>query len=127
MRLRNRITLLPHGVYFADRSTLLPTERHRDYYAARARGGVGLVCVETSVVSQDARSANTIMVAGNRGTIPGYRAIADAVHAEGACVSGQISHQGSWASSAVTRRPLLSVSRLPDPGMRELGLPLDRT
>src|SRR3954454_1503242 len=88
MRLRNRIVLLPHGLFFADRSTLTPTDRHRAYYEARARGGVALVCVESSVVSRDGQQGAPLILSSDPGCVDGYTRIAESVHEHGACVSG---------------------------------------
>lgn len=125
LRLRNRIALLPQGVFFADPAELLPTERHAEHYRARARGGVGLVCIESTVVSLDGRQGAPLVLSSDPRSVAGFRAIADAVHGEGASVCGQLTHYGNQAASAVTGAPLLGPSRLPDPALREPALPLD--
>ena len=123
MPLRNRLVLLPHGLFFADRSRLVATQRHVDYYAARARGGVGLVCLESSVVSRDGMMVAPLMLATGPGAGEGYRRIAEAVHAEGARVCGQLTHYGNQGSSIGNRAPLVGPSRLPDVALREPARP----
>jgi 2,4-dienoyl-CoA reductase-like NADH-dependent reductase (Old Yellow Enzyme family) len=125
MELRNRLALLPHGLFYAGRDHLVATARHVDYYAARARGGVGLVCLESSVVSRDGMLAAPLVLASDRSAVPAYRRIVDAVHAEGAKVCGQLTHFGNQGSSLGNRRALLGPSRLPDVAIRESAKPMD--
>jgi 2,4-dienoyl-CoA reductase-like NADH-dependent reductase (Old Yellow Enzyme family) len=125
MRLRNRLALLPHGLFFAERGALVGTDRHVDYYAARARGGVGLVCIESSVVSRDGMLAAPLVLASDARSVAGYGRIAEAVHAHGAKVCGQLTHFGNQAASPATRSPLLGPSRLPDVAIRESAKPVD--
>ncbi|MBM3676902.1 MAG: mycofactocin system FadH/OYE family oxidoreductase 2, partial [Actinobacteria bacterium] len=123
--LRNRVALLPHGLFFADPRELVPTDAHVAYYRERARGGAGLVCTESSVVSLDGRQGAPLVLSSDPRCIPGYRRIADAVHAEGARVAGQLTHYGNQAAAAVTKAPLLGPSALPDAALREPARPLD--
>jgi 2,4-dienoyl-CoA reductase-like NADH-dependent reductase (Old Yellow Enzyme family) len=125
MALRNRMALLPHGLFYADRNRLVATERHVEYYSARARGGVGLVCLESSVVSRDGMMVAPLMLATEPAAGDGYRRIAEAVHAEGAKVCGQLTHYGNQGSSVSNRAPLLGPSRLPDIALREAARPVD--
>src|SRR4051794_23426429 len=125
VELRNRVALLPHGLFFADPTELLPTERHVDYYRARASGGAALICTESSVVSRDGRQGAPLVLSSDSRCVPGYSRIADAVHAAGARVHGQLTHYGNQASSAVIGGPVLAPSRLPDAAPREPARPLD--
>ncbi len=125
MELRNRLALLPHGLFYADRSQLVGTDRHVEYYAARARGGVGLVCLESSVVSRDGIMVSPLVLSSGERSVGPYRRIVEAVHAEGAKVCGQLTHFGNQGSSGATRRPLLGPSRLPDLAVREQAKPMD--
>ena len=124
VELRNRVALLPHGLFFADQADLLPTERHVAYYRARAEGGAALVCTESSVVSHDGRQGAPLVISSDPRCIPGYRRIAEAVHAAGARVHGQLTHYGNQASSSVIGGPVLGPSRLPDAALREPAQPL---
>ena len=126
MRVRNRLALLPHGLFYAHREELVPTRRHLEYYEARARGGVGLVCVESSVVSRDGQQGAPLVLSSDPACVEGYRAIADAVHDAGAKICGQLTHYGNQATTAVTRQPMIAPSVLPDLAMRELCRPMDR-
>ncbi len=126
LQLKNRIVLLPHGLFYAERSALLPTERHVDYYEARARGGVGLVCVESSVVSLDGQQGAPLVLSSDPRCIEGYARIAEAVHRHGARVCGQLTHYGNQAHQLTTRAPLIGPSRLPDLASREPAVAMSR-
>ncbi len=118
-RLRNRIVLLPHGLFFATWDRLVPTQRHLDYYRARAAGGAALVCTESSVVSGDGQQGAPLVLSSDAACVDGYERIAEAVHAEGSLLSVQLTHYGNQASQGVTRAPLLGPSTLGDPALRE--------
>lgn len=125
MHLKNRIAMLPHGLMWAARPEFRPNARHREYYAARARGGAALICLESSVISPDTRSVHSLVHSGDPACVPGYAAIADAVHEYGAKVSGQLVHYGNEASTSYTRAPLVGPSAVPDPVLRQQCLALD--
>ena len=46
----NRIFSSGHLTHFAENN--LPSKRHRDYYEARARGGIGMITMEVQSVSR---------------------------------------------------------------------------
>lgn len=119
MEIRNRIVQLPHGVSFTEMGDLRPTRRHAAYYQRRAAGGVGFVIMESSVASLDGQARFPLTLSSDPLNVEGYRAIAEAVHREGARMGGQITHYGNQASSTVTRRPLIAPSTLGDPIVRE--------
>lgn len=124
MSLRNRVVCLPHGLFYADRMTLRPTARHVGYYTARAEGGAALICCESSVASRDGVMGGPLVLSGDPGCIAGYGAIADAVHAHGARVAGQITHYGAEAATRVTKRPAIGPSPLPTPAQQQLPRPM---
>jgi 2,4-dienoyl-CoA reductase (NADPH2) len=126
LSLRNRVVCLPHGLFYANRMTLRPTARHVGYYAARAAGGAALICCESSVASTDGLMGGPLVLSGDPGCVPGYQAIADAVHAHGARVAGQITHYGAEAATRVTKRPALGPSSLPTPAQQQLPRPMTR-
>ncbi|WP_278247432.1 FAD-dependent oxidoreductase [Nocardioides sp. PD653] len=125
MHLKNRIAMLPHGLMWAARPDFLPNARHREYYAARARGGAALICLESSVISPDARSVHSLVHSGDPACVPGYAAIIDAVHEHGAKISGQLVHYGNEGSTSYSRAPLVGPSAVPDPVLRQQCLALD--
>ena len=91
-RIRNRILSTGHD-------TVLPTDGTVNdaliaYHRARAKGGVGLIVTQVAGVHETARYTSHLLMATEDGCIPGYRALADAVHAEGAVIFSQLFHPG---------------------------------
>lgn len=91
-RLRNRILSTGHD-------TTLPTDGTVNaaliaYQAARARGGVGLIVTQVAGVHETARYTSHLLMATDDGCIPGYAALARAVHDEGALIVSQLFHPG---------------------------------
>jgi len=90
--LRNRIVSTGHD-------TVLPVDCQVSpaliaYHAARARGGVGLIVLQVSGVHETARYTSHALMATDDSCIPGYRALADAVHAQGSVLFAQLFHPG---------------------------------
>jgi len=72
----------------------LMTDQLIAYQTARAAGGVGLIVVQVAGVHESARYTSHILMATEDACIPGYRRLADAVHAHGSAIVGQIFHDG---------------------------------
>jgi 2,4-dienoyl-CoA reductase-like NADH-dependent reductase (Old Yellow Enzyme family) len=92
VRLRNRI-------FSAGHDTTLPTDGTVNdaliaYHRARAVGGVGLIIVQVAGVHETARYTSHLLMATDDVCIDGYARLADACHAEGAAVFGQLFHPG---------------------------------
>lgn len=122
LTLRNRVVFSAHLTNYAvDR---LPTARHAAYYAARAAGGAGLVITEEHGVDADDRPYEKL-IHGSPAALPGYRAITDGVHAHGAAVLAQLTHNGGQSSGMYARRPVYAPSPVPDPMFREVPVELD--
>ena len=90
--IRNRILSTGHD-------TTLPTDGTVNealiaYHRARAKGGVGLIVTQVAGVHETARYTSHLLMATDDACIPGYRALADAVHAEGAAIISQLFHPG---------------------------------
>jgi len=118
MELRNRIVLPAIGTCFASFEGEI-TDRSINYYAARARGGAGLIILENTIVHPSGK-AFTIPALYADSFIPRLRDLANAVHAEGAKIFVQLAHQGRQMSSAITGSPLLAPSPIPSPMYREM-------
>ncbi len=90
--IRNRILSTGHD-------TTLPTDGTVNaaliaYHQARAKGGVGLIVTQVAGVHETARYTSHMLMATEDACIPGYRALAAAIHAEGAKVVSQLFHPG---------------------------------
>ena len=127
LTLKNRLILpgmergyaTPHGEV---------TQRYVDYIEARARGGVGLIVLESTYVEPSGKVRLAQLGVQDDRLIPGLRRLADVCHAHGAKIGTQIYHPGRQTSSQFTgKQPIapssISCSRVP-PGepVREMAV-----
>jgi 2,4-dienoyl-CoA reductase-like NADH-dependent reductase (Old Yellow Enzyme family) len=110
--LRNRIVLSAHVTNLAT-SERAASARHVAYYRERARGGTGLIVLESLAVHPTAGSSRLSMHAFDDTVVGGLADVADAVQAEGAVVLAQLNHGGREHNPMTTRRPLWSSSAVP--------------
>jgi 2,4-dienoyl-CoA reductase (NADPH2) len=115
----NRIVFSAHLTNYATQDGL-PSEQHAAYYAARARGGAGLIITEEHSTHPTDWPYEKLIHGFHPEVIPGYRRITEAVHAHGVPILAQINHNGGQASSMYTRRPVWAPSPVPDPLFREV-------
>lgn len=126
--IRNRILSTGHD-------TTLPTDGTVnqaliEYHRARAKGGVGLIVTQVAGVHETARYTSHLLMATDDSCIPGYRALAEAVHAEGAAIISQLFHPGreimesadgllavAWAPSVVPNERFHVMPRALDEAM----------
>ncbi len=95
VNLKNRIVMPPMGTNLADADGLA-TEEMIAYYAERAKGGAGLVIIESTVVQFPIGRA-TWHLGGiyDDKCIPGYAKMAEAIHKAGAKCAVQLQHAGN--------------------------------
>lgn len=115
---RNRIVFPAHLTNAA--VARRPTAQHAAYYGARAAGGAGLVITEEQSVDPADRPYEKLVDGTDPAVVPGYRAIADAVHAHGALVLAQLGHNGGQSSSIYSRAPVDGADDEPDAMFREV-------
>ena len=97
MCLENRIVLAAMGSNFANDDGSC-SERLIAYYEARARGGAGLLVLETSAACFPNGSTMPNTVAFSRDEfLPGLSELADRVHRHGAKIVAQLNHGGKMA------------------------------
>ena len=92
LEIRNRIFSSGHDTVMAEDGLI--GDRLIAYQQARAAGGVGLIIVQVASVHESAEYTAHALSAMDDTCIPGYRRLAQAVHAEGAAVIGQVFHGG---------------------------------
>lgn len=92
LEIRNRIFSTAHQTILAERGA--PGEKMAAYHEARARGGAGLIIMESSRPYKDDVSAGYYIDSSSDDCIPGYKLVADKVHKYGCRVFGQINHGG---------------------------------
>ncbi|CAB4732179.1 unannotated protein [freshwater metagenome] len=92
-----------------------------DYHLAVARGGIGLTTVAYLAVAPEGRTHQEQIVLGE-GTLAGLTRLADAIHATGAKVAGQVGHAGPVANGRSNGVRALAASRMPSPlSMQMIG------
>jgi 2,4-dienoyl-CoA reductase-like NADH-dependent reductase (Old Yellow Enzyme family) len=114
-RLRARVYLPAHQPGLADGG--LPGERYVDYHRQRARAGLGMqITGATPVQWSEVWAHGLTLVNVDDRIIPGYRALARAVHEEGGLMLAQLAHVGametagdaivsaSWERSEITQQ-----------------------
>lgn len=116
MEVRNRIVLPAMDMNLCDDGSLTPAEV--DHYAARARGGAGLVITGTGAVlwPEGAASLHQPAFSDDR-HVPAMALLADAVHAEGGRVAMQLCHHGKVSTVDMAAGREVLVPSLPVPPM----------
>jgi mycofactocin system FadH/OYE family oxidoreductase 2 len=111
VELRNRIFVPAHTTnYGVDH---LPSERHVHYHAEKARGGVGLIIFEAVRVHASSIGRAQGVIGYDPRCVPAFRRVAEAVHAEGAKLFGQIVHVGRHAEGYFGRTATWGASPIP--------------
>lgn len=72
----------------------LPSERTRDYFAARAKGGVGLITLGATGVDPQHPETPGGLHLGTDAAVEAHRALVEVVHEHGAKIQPQIVHAG---------------------------------
>ena len=107
--LRNRIVSSGHDTVMAVDGHV--TDRLIAYHATRAAGGVGLIVVQATAVHPSADYTAHALAIYDDAMIPGFRHLAEAVHAHGTPIIGQLFHGGREVMD--TRDGTLAVSLAP--------------
>lgn len=100
LTLRNRIVLTGHGTGMVVGEGASDRQAGRqliDYYAERARGGVGLIMLGTQQVHPSSPGLGHLLVNYDDSAIPGLCRIVEAVHEHGARIFGYLGHFGAQA------------------------------
>ncbi|MEZ5926424.1 MAG: FAD-dependent oxidoreductase [Hyphomicrobiaceae bacterium] len=92
LTLRNRIFVTGHDTYLPEQAR--PSDAYIAYQKARAKGGVGLIIVQVVGVHETARYTDSLLMGTDDACIPHFRALVEAIHAEGAKVFIQLFHPG---------------------------------
>ena len=90
--IRNRVLSTGHQTWLARAN--LPSDDMIAYHEARARGGTGLIIVESARFHESSFTDAPDLHIHIDDAIPAFRALAQAVHRHGAQVFGQLSHAG---------------------------------
>lgn len=115
----NRFVVPPMGNNFANPDGSM-SERSAAYYEARAKGGFGLITLESTVVYREAKGGPRKPCLFDDSVIPSFKNVADRCHAYGAKVSIQLQHAGPEGNSKLTGYPLKAASAIAPSDGREI-------
>ena len=118
LELKNRIVMLPMGTSLADRDGNL-SEAFIDYYAARAKGGTGLIVVEVTHVHPTSKIPFYARLYNDE-YIPRWKKLVEAVHSGGAKVFPQLVHAGRQTTSTISGTQPVAASPVPCPVNKEV-------
>ena len=112
---KNRIVMPPMAIYIPGSEGFVK-ERLIDYYEARARGGVGYIVVNATVVSEPSGRShpNQTRITDDK-YIPGFKQLVDVIHSYDVKTALQLYHAGRQRYGIVAGLPTLSPSGIPDP------------
>ncbi len=109
VQIKNRFAVPPMGNNFANTDGTL-SERSKAYYGARAKGGFGLITIESTVVYEKAKGGPRKPCLFSDSTVDSFKMVADECHKYGAKVSIQLQHAGPEGNSKLTGYPLQAAS-----------------
>ena len=115
----NRFVVPPMGNNFANTDGSM-SERSAAYYEARAKGGFGLITIESTVVYKEAKGGPRKPCLFSDEVVLSFKRVADACHAYGAKVSIQLQHAGPEGNSKLTGYPLKAASAIAPSAGREI-------
>ena len=122
LSLRNRV-VLPAMDQNSCTDDGLITDLTIAHYEARAKGGVGLLIVETSAVAYPIGATSEHQPSlSHDGVIPGLRRLAEAVHGHGAKIVVQICHHGKTGNLDTKRDRAKLVPSVPLPQVDPMGM-----
>ena len=107
----NRFATPPMGNNFANTDGSL-SERSAAYYEARAKGGFGLITIESTVVYSEAKGGPRKPCLFTDDTVDSFREVAERCHRYGAKVNIQLQHAGPEGNSKLTGYPLKAASAM---------------
>lgn len=114
IKLKNRIVLPPMQMNKATSEGGV-TDEIIEHYVARARGGVGLIIIEHTYVMPNGRLSTRQLGLYSDELIPGFKKLAEAIHAEGVPCVVQLNHAGARTTMEVIGEQPVSASNVPLP------------
>ena len=121
MELKNRIDMPPMGTNMGTPDGHV-TEEVVCYYRERARGGVGLIILETTCVDAPVGKTTAFQLAiDNDRFISGLSRLAETIHQHGSRTVLQLQHGGRGTKSAITGIQPVAPSPIPMPYGTQVG------
>lgn len=124
LTLKNRIVMSPMCMWSSTNQDGKVEDWHKIHYPSRAVGGVGLIIVEATAVTEQGRiSANDLGIWSD-GHVEGLKELSRLVHSQGAHIGIQIAHAGRKAEIegtiiAPSAIPFKEDSKLPEEMSRQ--------
>ncbi|GAA2348915.1 FAD-dependent oxidoreductase [Dactylosporangium salmoneum] len=115
---KNRVWMTAHSTQLVKDHNF--SQEHIDYYAERAKGGVGVITMEAMAVHPTTQPYKGKVFAFEPAVVPNYRKLAAAVHEHGALLLAQPWHRGRETSGKVNRLPVWAPSSVPCTVYREM-------
>ncbi len=110
METRNRIVMTAMGNALANNDGTV-SQRDINFYGARAKGGVGLIITECTIVDERGKGNTKQIGVYDDRFIPGLKALAEEVHKYGGKIAVQIYHPGRQGISAINGNlPMMAPS-----------------
>jgi len=116
LELKNRMIMAPMVTNYCTREGFV-TQRLKDYYEERAKGGVALIIVEASTISYPfgLSTAKQVGIYDDR-QIPGLKELVEVVHKHGCKVAFQLHHAGHRSTRYITGHQPVSASEIQTKG-----------
>ena len=108
---RNRILSTAHYTGFAERG--LPSERHKNYWGSKAKGGIGLIITEVQPIHRTAGIAPSMIQCYRDGVSEAFKPVVAEIHGAGAKFIAQVWHPGS-SSTPYSVSEVVSSSPVPN-------------
>jgi mycofactocin system FadH/OYE family oxidoreductase 2 len=115
---RNRILFGSHTTNFAQEHVL--SQRHADYYAARASGGAGVVILEEHIVHSSDQPYESALQGYLSATTHAIASVASTIHQHDSLALVQLNHNGQQATSDHHQHELWAPSPVPNMSSREV-------
>ncbi len=116
--LKNRLVFGPHRTNFPSKH--LPEARRIAYYAERAKGGVGMLIMEGSMVIKGDYPYDYSLNIHEEGALTAYSQVVNVLEKYNTVLVGQLNHFGIQGDSIISRKPLWGASPVPEVNSNEM-------
>lgn len=110
LELKNRLVMSPMVTLYATKEGEV-TDRMIDYYVTRAKGGIGLIIIESAFLKGGQRGYNNLCIYDDK-FLFGLERLAHHIKSAGAKVFIQLNHGGRECSSNITGQQIVAPSPL---------------
>jgi len=113
LELKNRMIMAAMGSNFASEDGRA-TDQLSAYYEERARGGIGLIILETSAITWPAGASMPNMIGFSKDEfIPSLQSLTQRIHQHGSKIAAQLNHSGKIAQEDVIAGRPIPVPSIP--------------